>query len=861
MNNRLFFFWLVVFYASGIGTSLSRTPDNDMKLSFTVKDASRHEALSDVVCRVSTAEGGFYAYAISDKNGLLSVSVRASDCLEFSFLGYKTLKKKAASYASDKINLVELTEENFTLREIAITAPPVSAESDTLIYNIASFARQGDSHLEDVLKKLPGIKVSDNGTVSYQGKAINKFYIEGKDLLGNSYNQATRNMPVDAVATVEILENHQPVKMLQGRQFTDKAALNIRLEKSHKLRPFGEIEGGIGCSPTIWDNRLFLTQVLGKSQLLITGKMNNTGTDISDETKEHIDVTDIDAYEPAVPAVLSPFLNMETLPQNRYLHNESYSSGANYIAGLSKDASLRMNILFYEDHSNYSNHYDYAYGGTEGVNIHETNNKVQRRLTALPILKYELNSRKAYISNELRCSFDRSSISNTLSSNGTGIKENVNSKPYCLQNYFTSSFSVGKQIVQARSLLRYFDRRETLADTADTTSFYNVCERYSTQSFVTKNMLSTSFRFGKHRLDLETKMYYRNNEYDYKGSARQAKLQLRFRPNYTFLFGTDRTLSVALPVEWMRLNLNASQTGERNRAKFSLSPGIYFKYRFTDKWKFVLSASMNTDNLTAGFYSPYSLRTTYRSVYIPGHDLFFNYSRTISARLNYRNLATMLFANASISYTDEKRESHINYDHTDSLTTVSYIKGDNHQRLLMVDAAFDKSFVNAGLALKAGINYNKTSYLLSQSGILAQNKSNVFAANIDITYQTFKWLRASIGATGSMYWEHNYLYKSDALSTLTANTSVYLFPLKKMEIKFTCRTYTNEISKTQFVTCNLFDVLANYRINKIIETGASFTNLLNVKSYTITQNSGINTFNSSLPLRGREILFRVLFRL
>ena len=139
--------------------------------------------------------------------------------------------------------------------------------------------------MEDVLKKLPGIKVAENGSVTYQGKAINKFYIEGKDLLGSSYNQATRNMPIDAVSDVEVYENHQPVKMLQNKQFSDRAALNIKLKNGYKSRPFGEIEGGIGGKPTIWNNRIFLTQILGKSQLLVSGKMNNTGADLSDETQ------------------------------------------------------------------------------------------------------------------------------------------------------------------------------------------------------------------------------------------------------------------------------------------------------------------------------------------------------------------------------------------------------------------------------------------------------------------------------------------------------------------------------------------------------------------------------------------------
>ena len=252
--------------------------------------------------------------------------------------------------------------------------------------------------------------------------------------------------------------------------------------------------------------------------------MNNTGTDISDETKEHIDVTDIDAYEPTVSGLLSPFLNIETLPQNRYLYNKSYSLGVNYLTSLSKDATLRMNVLFYEDHSNYSNHYNYTYGGTKDVTINEINDKTQKTLTVLPILKYELNNQKAYISNELRYSFNRSSTSNTLVSNGIGITEKINSKPYYLQNYFTSSFSIGKQIVQAKSLLRYFDRRESLIDISDSTSFYNVNERYAIKSFNTKNILSTSIQFRKSYLDLSTRIYYRNNKYDYEGNIHQKKL-------------------------------------------------------------------------------------------------------------------------------------------------------------------------------------------------------------------------------------------------------------------------------------------------------------------------------------------------
>lgn len=860
LNNKLLFFFLILFL-SNTETSQSQTLDNVVKLSFEIKNANNHEPLSNVTCRVFTREGEFYTYSITDNKGLLSVSVHQDDYLEFSFMGYRKLKKKATSYIPGRINLIELSEQEIQIREVTITAPPISSKNDTLIYNIASFVKQGDSHLEDILKKLPGIKVAENGTVSYQGKAINKFYIEGKDLLGSSYNQATRNMPIDAVTAVEILENHQPVKMLQGRQFTDKAALNIKLDKEHKSRPFGEIEGSIGCSPFIWQNRLFLTQILGKNQLLITGKMNNVGTDISDETKEHIDVTDIDAYEPILPRILSPFLNMETLPQNRYLYNNSYSLGVNYLTSLSKDATLRMNVLSYEDYSSYSNHYDYTYGRTNSVTINEINNKNHKTLTILPILKYELNNHNAYISNELRYSFNRSSTSNTLVSNGIGITENINSRPYYLQNYLTASLSIGKQIIQAKSFFRYFNRREALTDISDSTSFYNIYERYAIQSIVTKNQLSTSFQLGKHHLDLGTKSYYQDNFYNYKNNVHYKKLQLSFQPSYTILFGAERTLSIELPIKWIKISLNSPQISNRHKGVFSFVPNLYFKYKLTNKWKFVLSASINTDNISADFYSPYTLRTAYRSVYIPNNELFFNNSKSINARLNYRNLATMLFANFLVSYTDEKRENYTNYNHTDSVTTISYIKGDNHQHLLVAYVSVDKSFIDAGITLKSRLSYNKTSYLLSQSGILTHNESNIFAVNLNATYQKLKWLITTMGITGTIYWDKNNIYKPDALSSLIANASVFIFPIKDINIKLMYQNYTNEISKSNYKTCSIIDITANYKVNKNWEIGSSISNLLNTQNYTIIQNSGINTFRSYLPLRGREFLFRILLRI
>jgi hypothetical protein len=93
---------------------------------------------------------------------------------------------------------------------------------------VNSFSKEQDRSIGDVLR-MPGIEVPD-GKILYQGKAINKYYIEGLDLLEGKYNLANDNLPYQEVSQVQILENHQPIKTLDSLQFSDRTALNIKLK-------------------------------------------------------------------------------------------------------------------------------------------------------------------------------------------------------------------------------------------------------------------------------------------------------------------------------------------------------------------------------------------------------------------------------------------------------------------------------------------------------------------------------------------------------------------------------------------------------------------------------------------------------
>jgi len=844
----------------GLQSAYPQTHTDAISLSFEIKDSTTLEPLVGVTCRVFSSSGKFCSYGISDKNGLVKLQPHLNDWLEFSFLGYEKQRINISSNQSPRIHIVFMKPSTVALREVQIKAPPISARNDTLVYRVSAFTKAGDRHLEDVLKRLPGVKVSANGTVSIQGKAINKFYIEGMDLMGNNYNQVTQNMPIDAVTSVEVLENHQPVKMLQGKQLSDKAALNIKIDKSHKSRPFGELEGGLGLSPARWDNRAFVTHIANKSQLLLSGKMNNTGNDLSEETTEHIDVTDLEAFEPITSPLLTTDLVQEQLPQNRYLYNKSYAGGVNFLRKLSDNSTLRFNTQLYEDHSSRNNSIEYIFGGLHPLSLREDASMKKKDFTIVPILKYELNSANTFVSDELRVSVSKKSAITAILSNESSINETVKTHPSYIQNYFSSSFPVGNTILQAKSLIRYFDRTESLNDISDSTIIYNCSNRYAFKSFVAKGTLSTKFLLFRNYLDLGVKAYYHNNSYDYNGNTHHQDLNVIFSPSYYVKYGKRSGLTIALPIGWMYARLLPINESIKNRGFFSFSPEISINHVFSDELSLGFSASIGNSNDTKPFYSPDFLRIGYRTVYLYDSNLYKNTDYLLSLRLRYRNLASMFFSNLSVSYSNGKRESYFHYDYTDSLNIIRQIQGENNYKTFIINGMADKTFVDAGLSLKTEITYNQNSYLLSQSSELMNNKSHVLSAMVSSTFHKYKWLKLILDATGTLFWEKNSYHDSETLSSVNANASIYLFPFKGFEIKLKCQSLTNEISESHYKSLTLFDASMHYKINKTWEIGLTGTNLLNRKLYSVTQNSGLNSYNTLLPLHGREVMAKLLLR-
>ena len=372
------------------------------KVTGHVTDAKTGKAVSYVTCKALGARDSLLTYALTDGTGAFTLTIPDGvETVEFTLMGYEKKRVRARDARQDM--RVRLAPSGIMLKELTVKARPIDVHKDTINYNVAAFQGKEDRYIEDVLKKMPGIEVADNGAIRYKGRPINKFNIEGQDLLGNQYNQATRNMPADAVATVQVMEDDQPIRALKDRVPSDKATLNIKLKQGYKLRPFGEARGGIGgFNDVLWNNSLTLMNVGRKNQLLLTAKMNNNGENLSENTVEHIDYSDADNYEP-LPGdmVQTDGMAQPPISEKRYLRNKSYSVGLNHVHRIGRYGSLRTNITYYgTSNHNEDSTYNY-YGGEQTLSLSETNRRKLSSHTLMPHFRYEHNAPKVYLVDEL----------------------------------------------------------------------------------------------------------------------------------------------------------------------------------------------------------------------------------------------------------------------------------------------------------------------------------------------------------------------------------------------------------------------------------------------------------------------------
>ncbi|GAB4401777.1 MAG: hypothetical protein OHK0053_24970 [Microscillaceae bacterium] len=278
---------------------------------------------------------------------------------------------------------VVLKEQSLDLKTVVIEAElPVSQNGDTTRYAVESLTSGSEQNLEAILRKLPGVEVAPDGTVSVNGKQIKSLLIEGEDLFNDQYQLGTKNIPANMIAGVEAIDHYEGDDLMRGVRHSEDMVLNIVLKKKKVNYWLGETEGGYGPENrrTAKVNTFWLNP---RHKWYLLGQHNNLGfhpVGLAQAQGEE-QIGELMAPDPWLYRLALPTLPInETLLQDRQANlNEAYLG---YWGGVDKIGSrFRMQHFTYAyvDHFPRTQQLENAYRqGRESFVL--TENRQQRSL-------------------------------------------------------------------------------------------------------------------------------------------------------------------------------------------------------------------------------------------------------------------------------------------------------------------------------------------------------------------------------------------------------------------------------------------------------------------------------------------------
>lgn len=265
-------------------------------VSLTLKDSSNDEPVP--YATVSITKSGAkdpLRYILSDDKGKASLEkVPAGKyVIKAELLGYKSFTKEITVKESLELGDIKMEQDKQLIDAASVSAVgnPIVIKKDTVEYNASSFKTSDNDVLEDLLKKLPGVEVGEDGSVTANGKSISKITIDGKTFFLDDPSLASKNIPAKMVEKVKVVQ-----KKSEQAQFTgiddgeEETVIDLSVQKSMMKGLFGNVMLGGGhdwlekTASSLGDNdgdwryqgSAFIGKFTDKSQLSIILNGNNT---------------------------------------------------------------------------------------------------------------------------------------------------------------------------------------------------------------------------------------------------------------------------------------------------------------------------------------------------------------------------------------------------------------------------------------------------------------------------------------------------------------------------------------------------------------------------------------------------------
>jgi hypothetical protein len=231
-----------------------------MAQKFSVKgqlmDSTKVTLPSATIMLLNAKDSSLANFASTDLNGLFQIRniTRGEYFIKATFIGYETYVKKispASAQLEVDLGEIHLKPQTKVLGTVTVTGEraPVTVKKDTIEFNAGSFKTKINATAEDLIKKLPGVEVDNDGTITAQGEQVQRVMVDGKEFFGQDPKLATRNLPADAVDKVQVYDKKSDQTTFSGIDDGQREkTINLQLKEEKRHASFGNDMAGAGTN-------------------------------------------------------------------------------------------------------------------------------------------------------------------------------------------------------------------------------------------------------------------------------------------------------------------------------------------------------------------------------------------------------------------------------------------------------------------------------------------------------------------------------------------------------------------------------------------------------------------------------------
>jgi len=835
------------------------------------------------------------AYCFSDANGNYTFKVTQSGKfnIEFSAMSYKknTIPVEVTKDTKELTFNATLENDALELKEVVLNYErDIIVKKDTVTFLTKAFLQGNEQVVEDLLKKIPGLTVSNDGTIKVGNQEIEKVMIDNDDLFDKGYKILTKNMPADAIEKVEILQRYSNNKHLKGIEESDKVALNLKLKENYKRQWFGNMQLGHDLLlKNFYSARSNLMNFGKKNKYYFLTNVNNIGFDATGDIN-HL-IRPYRFNEPSSVGdnqnsntIIGLGLNQPNLKQERVNFNNAKMLSLNSIFTLSAKTKLKLLGFFNTDENDFFRNRKQSYfiGATNFENNEDFTGKTKSVMGFGKIdVTHDINKNKTI---EYIVKFNKTNKkSNTnLDFNNQILNENLqdNNELFDQKLVYTNKFKENKVFILTSRYIsektpQKYNVNQFLFQDLFTTNANNVTQLSENKmqfigleahlldrkkndnlleiligNQLRKDQLNSLFQLKNNQtVVLEPNLYQNNTRYNSNDLYLKTKFNFKIK---------KITLESKLDFHQLFNKLEQDNVSI-NQSPFFINPTLGLNFKVNKKNTLSTSLAYNITNATVlDVYSNY-IQTGFRSFSKATGN--FNALAATTATLNYTygNWGNKFFANTFLIYS----KNH-DFFSSNNLIDQNYSQSDKilikNREYITLFSNVDRFIKPLTANLKLTLGGSKINFKNSINGGSLREVKN---SSINYGLELRSGFKGKFNYHFGSKWSYNQI-KTTTTNSFTDNMSfadfTYVFN-KTLHFSIQSERYFFDNLDSQNNKYYFLDFNARYSvIDNKITFSLSGNNLFNTKTYREYSISDISISNTQYRLQPRYVMLKAEYR-